>query len=239
MNRLAQLAIAAALSVVPFQSAHASGFYNQGWPGCWRGDECPGFFLNVVTQKGDAVVSVGSTCIGDQRHIWGVADARAMIRQWLDGNAANASGSLCIPLHPHVDEIRITSSGGDCGFDGEDDFITISQPGNNVVLHRHAAGRTGASAILPGCHARIGNETIGEITFGGVALDFTDGFGFGDSYATGFFYGTYDGFGTGRVKPFGTSVYAISEFSTYHYRVEILAHRQSDWQWGNTGRDER
>ncbi|PCI04639.1 MAG: hypothetical protein COB78_10120 [Hyphomicrobiales bacterium] len=212
---------------------------NQGWPQCRHDDECPSFFLNVVTKNGNAIVSIGSACVSDWRHIWGVSDARGNIRQWLDGNAATASGSLCIPLHPYVDEVRITSTGGDCGFEGDEEFTTANQPGNDTVLRRHTAGAARTSATLSGCHARIGNTTIGEITYGGVALDFADGFGFGDAYAMGFFYAVYDGFGADRVRPFGANVYAISEFSTYHYRIEILAHGQSGWQWGNTGRDER
>ncbi len=210
---------------------------NQGWPRCSRDDECLGFFLNVVTRQGNAVVSVGSTCTGEWRHIWGMSDARGTIRQWLDKNSATASGSLCIPLHPYVDEIRITSAGGNCGFEDDETFSTASKPGGNVVLRRTYGGAF--SATLPGCHARIGNQEIGEVAYGGIVLDFVDGFSFGDSYATGYFYGVYDGFGTGRVRPFGATVYAISEFNTYHYRIEILANSQSGWQWGTTGRDER
>ncbi len=210
---------------------------NQGWPQCWRDDECSGFFLNVVTRQGNAVVSVGPACTGDWQHIWRRPDAHGMIRQWLDKKATTASGSLCIPLHPQVDEIRISSTGGNCGFEGDEVFTTASKPGNDVVLKRTYGGAS--SAVLPGCHARIGNKEIGEVTYGGIALDFADGFSFGDSYATGYFYGVYDGFGTGRVKPFWATVYAISEFNTYHYRIEILANGQSGWQWGTTGRDER
>ena len=99
--------------------------------------------------------------------------------------------------------------------------------------------RSVSSATLPGCHARIGNEEIGEVAYGGVVLNFADGFSFGDSYATGYFYGVYDGFGKGRVRPFGATVYAISEFNTYHYRIEISANGQAGWMWGTTGRDKR
>jgi len=237
MNRFARVAMATALIATPLSSAHAIDFNNQDWPRCWRDDECSDFYLNVMTRQGNAVVSVGSTCTGDWRHIWGMSDARGTIRQWLDKNAATASGSLCIPLHPYVDEIRITSTGGNCGFESDKAFSTASRPGNDVVLKRTYGGAS--STVLPGCHARIGNEEVGEVAYGGIALDFADGFSFGDSYAAGYFYGVYDGFGTGRVRPFGATVYAISEFNTYHYRIEILANGQAGWMWGTTGRDER
>ena len=73
------------------------------------------------------------------------------------------------------------------------------------------------------------------MTYGGIVLDFADGYGFGDSYAIGFFYGVYDGFRSDGVRPFGASVYALSEFNTYHYRVEILANGRGDWRWGDEG----
>jgi len=211
----------------------APAISNEGWPQCYqnRDDYCPGFYLNVVTRQGDAIVSVGRSCAGVWRHIWRAPDARGTISQWLDANAAAASGSLCIPLHPDVDEIRITSTGGNCGFEGDDTITFASKPGDDVVLRRSYGASF--SATLPGCHARIGNMEIGEVAYGGVALDFSDGFGFGDSYAAGYFYGVYDGFGTGRVRPFQATVYAISEFNTYHYRVEILANGRDGWTWGN------
>ena len=89
-------------------------------------DDCSGFFLNVTTSQGDAKVSVGRVCEGRWRHVWGRSDARNTIQQWLEGDSAGANGSLCIPLHPDVDEIRVTSIGGHCGEDGEDSNLTPS-----------------------------------------------------------------------------------------------------------------
>jgi len=216
-------------------AAPVAAMSNEGWPRCQRDEECHGFYLNIVTRQGDATVTVGRSCTGAWRHVWHAPDARGTIRQWLDENAAAASGLLCIPLHPNVDEIRITSTGGHCGFEGDTAIASASKPGGDVVLQRSYGGGMGAASLatLPGCHARIGNQEIGEVAYGGIALDFSDGFGFGDSYAAGYFYGVYDGFGTGRVRPFWATVYAISEFNTYHYRVEILANGRDGWMWGN------
>ncbi len=212
---------AGAMALALLFAAPAPAMSNEGWPRCMRDDDCPGFHLNVVTRQGEAIVSVGRSCAGAWRHVWRVPDARGTILQWLDENAAVASGSLCIPLHPNVDKIRITSTGGHCGFEGDGTIAFASKPGDDVVLRRSYGAVS--STTLPGCHARIGNKEIGEVAYGGIALDFSDGFGFGDSYATGYFYGVYDGLGIGRVRPFRATVYAISEFNTYHYRVEILA----------------
>ena len=60
-------------------------------------------------------------------------------------------------------------------------------------------------------------------------MDFVDGYSFGDSYAKGYFYGVYDAFQDGHVSPFGASVYDISQFNTYHYRIQILANGQGNW----------
>ncbi len=229
MKRRPDMAGALAFACLVTAQAAIAG---EGWPRCSRGDECPDAYLNVVTRQGDARLSIGPSCTGAWRHVWGERDARQTIRQWLNGDAASASGSLCIPLPPQVDEIRITPTGGHCGEQGGTVFIFASRPGANVVLRRSYGGAS--SVTLPGCHARIGNAEIGEVAYGGVALDFSDGYSFGDSYAAGYFYGVYDGFGQGRVRPFGATVYAISEFNTYHYRVEILAHGQDGWTWGNT-----
>jgi len=204
----------------------------EGWPRCSRDDNCPDTFLNVVTRQGEARLSIGSSCAGAWRHVWRKPDAHQTIMQWLDASAATASGSLCIPLHPQVDEIRIASTGGHCGEQIDTVFTFASQPGGGAVLRRSFGGA--AAVVLPGCHTRIGDAEIGEVAYGGIALDFSDGFGFGDSYAEGHFYGVYDGFGQGRVRPFDATVYAISEFNTYHYRVEILARGQDGWAWGNT-----
>ena len=206
----------------------------EGWPRCRHDDDCPSFYLNVVTRQGDATVSIAQLCGGAWRHVWRRRDARETIIQWLDGEAASGSGSLCIPLHPDVSQIRITSMGGHCGHHGDDTVSFASRPGGDVVLSR---GR--ASAVLPGCHARIGTPEVGEVAYGGIALDFSDGYGFGDSYAAGYFYGVYDGFGQGHVQPFRASVYAISEFNTYHYRVEILARGRDDWTWDDQEDDDR
>ena len=37
----------------------------------------------------------------------------------------------------------------------------------------------------------------------------------------------------GRVRPCGASVVAISQFNTYHYRVEILANGRESSTWGD------
>lgn len=201
----------------------------EGWPGCRGEDGCSALYLNVTTRQGNATVSVDRACAASRRHTWRRRDARQVIVQWLDAAAGRARGSLCIPLHPEIDEIRITSAGGHCGEQAVPEIASASLPGGNAVLRR-ASGRP-ATVTLPGCHARIGNAQAGEMAYGGIALNFSDGYGFGDSYAAGHFYGVYDGFGGDSVRPFGASVYAISEFNTYHYRVEILAHGRDDWMW--------
>lgn len=223
--------MAGALALACLMTAQAA-VAEESWPRCSRDDDCPDIYLNVVTGQGDARLSIGPSCAGAWRHIWGERDARETIRQWLDASAATASGSLCIPLHPDVNEIRIASTGGHCGEMSAPEISFASKPGGAAVLLRSFGGA--AAVVLPGCHARIGNAEIGEVAYGGVALDFSDGYGFGDSYAAGYFYGVYDGFGQGRVRPFDATVYAISEFNTYHYRVEILARGQDGWTWNNT-----
>ena len=197
---------------------------------CGPYGNCGETFLNIVAHQGNANVSVGQSCAGTWQHTWQRNDARQTIRQWLNRSAASGSGSLCIPLHPDVNEVRITSAGGHCGFD-EDDLLTFANaPGSGGILR---FGFGGSSSIdLAGCHAGIGNHELGRVKYGGIVLDFADGYGFGDSYATGFFYGVYDGFKSGGVRPFGASVYALSEFHTYHYSIEILANGRGDWRWG-------
>ena len=217
--------------------AAPAAFAAEGWPRCWRDDDCPGFFLNVTTSQGDAKVSVRRACEGQWRHVWGRSDARNTIRQWLEGEAAGASGSLCIPLHPDVDEIRVISTGGHCGEAGLPDIAWANEPGADVVLRRGTGAA--ASATFEGCHARIGNSEISEVAYGGVALRFSDGYVFGDSYAETDFYGVYDGFGPSSVKPFGASAAAISEFNTYHYRIEILANGRDGWRWGDQEENDR
>ncbi|MBK1669803.1 hypothetical protein CKO28_17335 [Rhodovibrio sodomensis] len=206
-----------------------AAFAQDGWPRCWRADDCPAVFLSVTTVRGDARLAVSRACAGDWWHVWGRADARETIRQWLDDRAATGQGSLCIPLHPQVDEIRVTPTGGHCGETEWPEIARANRPGPGAVLRRGYGGA--ATATVTGCHARIGNAELGELRYGGVALDFADGYVFGDSYADGYFYGVYDGFGRGRVRPFGATVAAISEFNTYHYRVEIRANGSAAWTW--------
>ncbi len=230
MKRPFEMAGALALAcLISAQTAVAE----EGWPRCSREDNCPDTYLNVVTRQGDARLLIGPSCAGAWRHIWGKRDAHQTIMQWLDASAVTASGSLCIPLHPDVNEIRIASTGGHCGEVSAPEISSASKPGGGAVLRRSFGGA--AAVALPGCHARIGNAQIGEIAYGGIALDFSDGYGFGDSYAKSHFYGVYDGFDQGRVRPLGASVYAISEFNTYHYRVEILARGQDGWTWFDLG----
>lgn len=225
------LEMAGAMALACLISTHVA-VAEESWPRCSRDDDCPDTYLNVVTRQGDARLSIGPSCAGAWRHVWGKRDAHQTIMQWLDAGAATASGSLCIPLHPDVNEIRIVSTGGHCGEQGMPEISFASKPGSGAVLRRSFGGAS--AVVLPGCHARIGNSEIGEVAYGGVAFDFSDGYGFGDSYAAGYFYGVYDGFGQGRVRPFDATVYAISEFNTYHYRVEILARGQDGWRWDNT-----
>ncbi len=98
--------------------------------------------------------------------------------------------------------------------------------GGNVVLRM----AIGATAVRSGCHARIGAAETGEVAYGGIALDFADGYGFGDAYAAGYFYGVYDGFGAGAVGPLGATVYAISAHNTDHDRVDIRVRGRTDWR---------
>lgn len=195
------------------------------WPRCRssRDDGCPQLYLNVVTSQGDAALSVERRCRAPWRHRWGRADARQTIRQWLDGRAAGASGGVCIPLSDRVDEVRISSLGGHCGYgDGE-----ARAPAVGASLRRGGPG----AVSLAGCHA-----AVGDTAFGGIALRFADGYGFGDAYARGYFYGVYDGFGRRGIGPTGASVWRISAFNTFHYRIEILARGWAGW--GRTGSDD-
>ena len=223
-NKILTFVLALLMAVRP---ALAEGGDRQcgGYGGCTQS------FLNVVTKQGNANVSVGQFCAGGWRHIWQRNDARQTISQWLDRAAGSGSGSLCIPLHPDVNEIRIISTGGHCGFD-ENDLLTFANvPGSGGTLRFGFGG--GSYIALAGCHAGIGNDELGRVSYGGIVLDFADGYGFGDSYASGFFYGVYDGFRSGGIRPFGASIYALSEFNTYHYHVELLADGRGDWRWGH------
>jgi hypothetical protein len=190
------------------------------WPRCDDEDDpCPRY-LNVVMDQGTARLSVDRSCRAGWRHEWRRADTHRTIRQWLNAHAVNGRGSLCVRLDRRVDEIRIASIGGHCGYDGGE----ANAPGPGATLRR---GRSGpARLMLTGCHARIGEQS-----FGGIALRFADGYGFGDSYATGHFYGVYDGFKNRAVGRTGGSVWQISRYNTFHYRVEILARGSANWGW--------
>ncbi len=212
-RRLTGLILAA--SAVVFTSATEAA----DWGSCRGRDGTCSWFLNVAIRQGGAALKVEDACRGTWRHAWGRRDARNDIAQWLDAEAAAGAAILCIPLAPEVDEIRATSAGGHCGYPEG----LASAPDPSITL-RAGLGLPG-SAVLAGCHARIGAQD-----FGGIALDFADSYGFGDSYAAGYFYGVYDGFGETRVGATEASVWQISRFNTYHYRVEILAKGSPDWR---------
>ena len=196
------------------------------WPRCTGEDDACTRYLNVVTDQGTARLSVDRSCSSGWRHEWRRADAHQTIRQWLAADAGNGRGGLCVPLDSTVDEIRITSIGGHCGYEDS----AANTPGPDATLRR---GRSApANLTLTGCHARIGDQR-----FGGVALDFADGYGFGDTYAAGHFYGVYDGFKNRAVGRTGGSVWRISQYNTFHHRVEILAHGSANWgETDNNGR---
>ena len=227
---------AAILALIGLIAAPAAAA--EGWPRCWRDDDCPGFFLNATTSQGDAKVPVGRACEGQWQHVWSQSDARNTIRQWLEGEAAGASGSLCIPFHPDVDEIRVTSTGSHCGESRFPDIAWANEPGADVVLRRGHG--TAASATLIGCHGRIGPSLdSGAVAYGSIALRFADSYVFGDSYAETYFYGVYDGFRPSSVKPFGAAVAAISKFNTYDYRIDIQANGRDGWRWGDRDENDR
>lgn len=191
-----------------------------GWPECQaRRDEdsCPVLYLNAATRGGDAVLSLDQTCSAAWRHEWGRADAHQTIRQWLDAKAEHGAGGVCIPLASDVDEIIVTSLGGHCGYEG----CEANAPGTGGRLRRGGASRL----MLTGCHASIETQR-----FGGIALRFADSYGLGDSYAEGYFYGVYDGFGGAAVGGTGASVFQIAEYNTFHYRIQILAGGSADWR---------
>ncbi len=196
------------------------------WPRCHDEEDGCISYLNVVTHQGDARLSVERSCRGGLRHQWGRADARQTIQQWLDAAAARGRGRLCVQLHDRVNEIRVRALGGHCGYeDGE-----VHVPGPGSILRR--GGAASAEIALNGCHARVGDQR-----FGGIALDFADGYGFGDAYAAGYFYGVYDGFGRRGVGSIGASVWQISQYNTFHYRIEILARGRLDWGRGDDDDD--
>jgi hypothetical protein len=192
----------------------------EGWPECQvRRDEstCPVLYLDAAIRGGDAVLSVDQACTATWRHEWGRADAHQTIRQWLDTEAEDGTGAVCIPLGRDVDEIVVTSLGGHCGYEDSE----ANAPGAGSRLRRGGASRL----TLTGCHARIGTQR-----FGGIALRFADAYGLGDSYAEGHFYGIYDGFGRATVGSTGASVFQIAEFNTFHYRIQILAGGSIHWR---------
>lgn len=206
------LAFAAGVSPSPAEAAP--------WPYCSGGgreDPCDVQYLNVKTSQGDASLTIDRACRAPWRHSWRQADAHQTILQWLDAQATAASAGVCIPLASQVTEIRVSPAGGHCGYEGSD----ANTPGAGGVLRRGGAG----SLSLTGCHAGYG-----EIRFGGIALRFADGYGFGDSYASGYFYGVYDGFGNRAVGQTAASVWRISEYNTFHYVIEILAGGVADWR---------
>lgn len=210
--RTASRLIAGAAASAAIGLACASPVDAARWRDCPDRDDACDHYLNVTLSQGDAHLAVDAMCRSAWEHVWRRADARRTVRQWLGARAATGSGRLCIRLSRRVDEIRITSLGGRCGsVDGEPD-----PPAAGATLARGPRGV--ARATLTGCHG-----SIGEVGFGGVAIDFADGYRFADSYATGHFYGLYDGFGPGGVRPLGAPAVELARFNTYHYRVELLA----------------
>ena len=205
----------------------ASTAQAEPWPSCSSGDSgfCPPTFLQVVTRVGDATLSVEAECRGDWVHLWRVDDAHAEIRQWLDGAWSRGEGVLCLPIAEEVDEIRVVPLDSHCSFAG----IDVGAPPAGGVLLR-ASVRVLA---VRGCHARLES-----MRFGGIALLFADGYGFGDAYAADFFYGVYDGFGSRAVGATESALFQIAEFNTHRYRVEILSRGSSAWSLRLRG-DER
>ncbi len=208
------------------QSAPADGDDD----GCgWLGN-CGQSFLNVATAQGAATVSVGPSCAGDWHHNRANGDARQTVCQWLNGQADKGRGSLGVPPHPRVSEVRITSTGGHCGFDADDLPALAVASGSDRML-RFGFGNDG-SVDLSGCHAGIGNDDIGRMTHGGILVEFADGYAFGDSFASSHSYGVYGGSQNRSVLPFTATVYALSEFNTDHYRIDTLAEDRGNWRWG-------
>lgn len=182
------------------------------WPSCSSSDTvtCAPVHLNITVAGGNATLSVDAECRAEWTHLWRVDDARAEIRQWLDGAWARGRGSVCIPFTEEVDEIRVSPLDGHCSFDG----IETGAPGTGGVLEK----RRTRVLTIGGCHARVES-----LRFGGVALILADGYGFGDAYAAGHFYGVYDGFGARVVAGTEASVFRLSDFNTHRYRVEFFA----------------
>ncbi|GAB5377773.1 MAG: hypothetical protein AcusKO_42350 [Acuticoccus sp.] len=113
-------------------------------------------------------------------------NAQRKVMQWLNDRADRGYGSLCVVLRPDVTEIRIISSGGHCGEEATSALASANRPGPDVILRRsYPSAATAFPARLPR-HHRQRRDTV---EYGGIALNFSDGFGFGDSYAAGLFYG--------------------------------------------------
>lgn len=203
--------------------------------GVWHGAALPErdddsadrpLYLQVVTQQGRADFRLLSTCPRGRVHRWGRSDATGRIRQWLDGAAQRAAYRLCLRLDGRVREVRITPLGGHCG----EAFGRVEPPDEGAVLRRPRV----ITARVSGCHA-----TLADTRFGGIALRFADGFGVGDSYVAGVFYGAYDAFGRGRLAPVGVALFRIADFNTHHFRVEIRDRRGRPWRPGTTHEPDR
>lgn len=201
---------------------------------CERASKCHQLFLNVMIRQGDAQLAIANSCTGDWRHVRRNRDVHQTIRQWHDDAVAKVGRSLCIPLPPEISGIRVTSTGGHCGFYDEELITFANEPrAGGTLKPRHGGG---SSLKLEGCHAGTSNGEFGTFAYGGIALDFSDGYGFGDFYATGEFYGVYDRHETSVATPLGAAIHAISKLNSYHYRVEILNGGLSDRQQPKSGR---
>ena len=101
------------------------------------------------------------------------------------------------------------------------------EPDDGAVLRRPWRG----SVTVSGCHARISDLLSDELAlrFGGVAFRFADGFGLGDSYVAGTFYGVYDAFGDDGLSPFNEPVFKIAEYNTHLFDVDVLDGRGRPW----------
>lgn len=194
--------------------------------GVWHGvavperDDDPAdrpLYLQVVTQHGRAEFRLLRACSSGRVHRWGRNDASDGIRQWLNKRAETAANRICVRLDERVGEVRITPLGGHCG----DEFGIAAAPDDGAVLRRSQA----STASVSGCHA-----ALAETRFGGIALRFADGFGVGDSYVAGIFYGAYDAFGKGRLAPVGAALFRIADLNTHHFRIDIRDRRGRTWQ---------
>ena len=181
------------------------------------------FYLNILTRQANAEFAVGRYCQRGRLHKWGERDASDSIRQWLHDDADVASHRICIRLDDRVAEVRITPIGGHCGHE----FAAAMEPDDGAVLRRPWRG----SVTVSGCHASISDLLSDELAlrFGGVAFRFADGFGLGDSYVAGTFYGVYDAFGDDGLSPFNEPVFKIAEYNTHLFDVDVLDGRGRPW----------